>query len=398
MKCALLSTLLIATTPSLALGDIANREQVGEVLGQPVYRDQIDAGGDSGVRDQLHRLFTSPVVTKYREANREEIEPTKVEIKAAVAHFRKTFEKRYRRNPENAVGAFAESMRELDRISKQLHDATLADADRHRLETERREAERKLDEHVSFFANWWLSSFKFQRHLYSRYGGGRVLWQQAGLEAFDAMHRWLTEHEEKGDFKITDPDLRAKFYEYWTTMPHGAFLSKDKDRIDPQAFEYPWLKEPAKGSTVGEPATESVVPVVKEEEPTVGVFDRIEAKEFVLRDNDGRTRARIGIDGGDVVRFSASSDTQSDAFLLSVFPDGRVALLLRDDSGRNRVGMSLHEGGRPALTLSENANIILHDDRGRNRAVLRVAEDGSPELVLYDEKGRATRVTPELAP
>lgn len=86
------------------------------------------------------------------------------------------------------------------------------------------------------------------------------------------------------------------------------------------------------------------------------------------------------------------------AFLLSVFPDGRVALLLRDHGGRNRVGLSIHGGGRPVVTLSENANIILRDDRGRNRAVLRVAEDGSPELVLYDEKGKATRVAPEPTP
>lgn len=397
MKYALISVLLIATTPTLASEEPERRDQIGEALGQPIYRDQIDAADDSGVRDQLHRLFTVPVMLKYREVNRKEIDPTKDEFRSAVTHFRRTFEERYRGDPDNAVGAFAVSMREVDRTTKQLDDATLGDADRRQLVKEQRAAEKKLDEHVTSFATFWLSGFKFQRHLYSRYGGGRVLWQQAGLEAFDAMHRWLREHEEKGDFKITAPDLRAKFYEYWTTMRHGAFLSKGKDEIDPQAFQYPWLKEPRKASTAAVPAAESAVDP-KKEEPSVGVFDRVEAKEFVLRDNDGRTRAKIGIDRGDVVRFSASSDTQSDAFLLSIFPDGRVALLLRDDGGRNRVGMSIHEGGRPALTLSENANIVLYDDRGRSRAVLRVAEDGSPELVLHGEKGRVTRLTPEPAP
>lgn len=165
---------------------------------------------------------------------------------------------------------------QIERIAKQLNDATLGKADRRQLEQKRGKLEQKLDGHVKFFATWWLSSFKFQRHLYYRYGGGRVPWQQAGLEAFDAMHRWLTENEEKGDFKITDPDLRAKFYEYWTTMRNGAFLSKEKDRIDPRAFEYPWVKEPA---------TKRADPLSEKEETTVGVFDRSEAKEIVLRDN-----------------------------------------------------------------------------------------------------------------
>jgi len=398
MKCAFIPAILIAAMPSFAVANPEKSERIGEVLGQPVYRDQIDAASDSGVKGQLHGLFTNPVMKKYRKANRKDIEPTKVEMEAAVAHFRKTFEERFRGDPDNAVGTFAETMRKADRIAKQLNETTLSDVDRRRLEKELLESGKKLDAHIRSFTMWWLSSFKFQRHLYYQYGGGRVLWQQAGLEAFDAMHRWLTEHEEKGDFKITDPELRAKFYEYWTTMRHGAFLSKEKGKIDPQAFEYPWLKEPVTDSTVEVPATKSVSRRSDRKEPNVGVFDRVEAKEFVLRGNDGRTRAKIAIDNGDVVRFSARSDKQPDAFLLSVFPDGRVALLLRDDRGRNRVGMSIHEGGRPVLTLSEFANIILHDDRGRNRAVLRVAEDGSPELVLYDEKGRATRVSPDPTP
>ncbi len=398
MKYAFTSTLLIAATSIFASGDPRKREQIGEVLGQPVYRDQINATDAAGVRDQLHRLFTVPVMLNYREAHRNEIDPTKDEFRLAVIYFRRTLEERYRENPDNGVGAFAVSMREVDRIAKQLDDSSLGDVDRRQLEEERRAAEKKLDEHVTSFATFWLSGFKFQRHLYYRYGGGRALWQQAGLEAFDAMHCWLTEREEKADFKITDPELRAEFYAYWTTMHHGAFLSKVKDKIDPLAFQYPWLKEPVKDSTAAVPAKESAGPDSMEQEPNIGVFDRIEAKEFVLRGNDGRTRARIGVDSSDVVRFSANSDTQSDAFLLSVFPDGRVALLLRDGDGKNRVGMSTHEGGRPVVTLSENANIILRDDRGRNRAVLRVSEDGSPELALYDDKGRATRVTPEPAP
>lgn len=68
-----------------------------------------------------------------------------------------------------------------------------------------------------------LKSWKHQRLLYDQYGGGRVLFQQFGVEAFDAMHKWLKERESAGDFTITDSKLRAKLFAYWTTTNHGAF-------------------------------------------------------------------------------------------------------------------------------------------------------------------------------
>ena len=95
-----------------------------------------------------------------------------------------------------------------------------------------------------FFAQFVLGNWKFQRHLYDEYGGGRILWQQAGLEAFDAMHAWLKDLEKQGKFQITDEKLRATFYEYWTTMKHGPFLTDDKKRIRETFLEPEWLKMP----------------------------------------------------------------------------------------------------------------------------------------------------------
>lgn len=130
------------------------------------------------------------------------------------------------------------------------------------------------------------------------------------------------------------------------------------------------------------------------DEPKVAVLDRIEVREIVLRDTKDRPRATIGFDKQDVLRFSAAADNLQDRFLLSVFPDGRAALIFRDARGRNRIGLSIGEDGRPVMTLDDNATIILHDDRGRNRAVLRTAEDGSPQLSLYDDKMKATVIQP----
>lgn len=85
-----------------------------------------------------------------------------------------------------------------------------------------------------------MGQSKFQRHLYNKFGGGRVLFQQAGLEAFDAMHEWLKQEEKKGAFRIDDERLRKLFYAYWTTMNHGAFLTSDQERIR-EFLIPPWL-------------------------------------------------------------------------------------------------------------------------------------------------------------
>jgi hypothetical protein len=85
-----------------------------------------------------------------------------------------------------------------------------------------------------------LKGWKFQKHLYERYGGGRILWQQGGLEAFDAFHKWLQALEKEGKFRISDPKLRGLFYEYWTTMDHGSFMTDDRERIRTEFLEPEW--------------------------------------------------------------------------------------------------------------------------------------------------------------
>ncbi len=128
--------------------------------------------------------------------------------------------------------------------------------------------------------------------------------------------------------------------------------------------------------------------------PNNAVFDTVEATAFVLRDKKGARRATITTDSADVVRFAIGTQKNSGVFLLSVFPDGRAALILRDDRGRNRASMAIRADGSPAVSLSENANLILQDARGRNRAVLRMPAEGEPQLLLYDERMRSTVVKP----
>ena len=72
---------------------------------------------------------------------------------------------------------------------------------------------------------------KLQARLYQDFGGGRLLFQQGGAEAFDATLRLLEQRESEGAFAITDPEVRALAYDYWT-RDHGAMFITDPVAIN----------------------------------------------------------------------------------------------------------------------------------------------------------------------
>lgn len=224
---------IVAIASPLAAAEPAQREQIGEVLGKPVFRDEIRTTGNVQLRGELHRLFTLPVLEQFRQAHQAEIEPTEKEIATAAAWFNAEHAERIKDKEPKL-------RKELQSVEQELAAAGLSEDERRKLEINRRTLQAQLDPPGRFFAEFMLKNWKFHRHLYDHYGGGRILWQQAGLEAFDAMHRWLLDEEKQGKFKITDSKLRSVFYEYWTTMKHGAFLTADKDRIRREFLEPDW--------------------------------------------------------------------------------------------------------------------------------------------------------------
>ena len=133
--------------------------------------------------------------------------------------------------------------RELQRVEKELKRGELTEEERKKLRLEQMTLRVQLDPPGRSFAQFMLDHWKFERHLYDHYGGGRILWQQAGIEAFDAHRKWLEVHEKQGDFKITDPKLRSALFEYWTTMKHGAFLTDDNERIRKEFLEPDWVPQ-----------------------------------------------------------------------------------------------------------------------------------------------------------
>ena len=212
------------------------REQIGEVLGKPVYRDEIRTGKNVHISGEVHRLFSTPVMQKYRQSHKAEIEPTENEISAATAFF----DKKHR---ERIKGKETELRAQLKEIEEKLVDATLTDEELKKLKQKQRFLKSQLKPPGRQFAIFMLRNWKFQRHLYDKYDGGRILWQQAGLEAFDAMHKWLKIREKNGNFIISDSQLRLVFYEYWTTHNHGAFLTDDKVRIRREFLEPEWKQK-----------------------------------------------------------------------------------------------------------------------------------------------------------
>jgi hypothetical protein len=215
-----------------------NREQIGTVLGKPVYRDQIKKGNRAAQSDQLLRLFVRPVLLKYRLIHRNELEPTQEELDFTAEHFDKLHEEELREKRPQLEKKLAE-------IQLKLRDNGLTEEQRSRLLDDWEIVQMDLQPKGRFMARFLLSNWKLQRHLYDNFGGGRILWQQAGLEAFDAMHNWLKAHEEKGEFKVTDPELHELLYEYWND-DHIPFVTSDKGRIRTEFLEPEWAPKRVK--------------------------------------------------------------------------------------------------------------------------------------------------------
>lgn len=237
------STVFSCLLCSLAMGsaitgqeiDQRQREQIGDVLGKPVYRDEIRVGKDVSLSGELHRLFTSGAIQKYRQSHKREVTPTPTEVSVAREYFDKKHDERIKER-EPAMQA------QLRSIERNLTAIGLTKERKEQLIVDKQTVESQLNPPGELFAVWTVKSWKFQRHLYVKYGGGRILWQQAGMEAFDATRKWLESLEKSGKFKITDPKLRSVLYEYWTAHDHGSFLIDDKERIRREFLEPQWLK------------------------------------------------------------------------------------------------------------------------------------------------------------
>ncbi|HEY4561073.1 MAG TPA: hypothetical protein VIG54_10075 [Lysobacter sp.] len=169
------------------------RERVGTSLGQPVYRDQLAGTTDAERAESAQALFVAPALDEYFRANRAALQPDAAQLAevSAALDARRACEPHY------------------------LHDAAARD----------------------FMARYLLANRNLLRHVHSRFGGGRLLFQQAGMEAFDATRRLVEHLEAQGRLTFDDAKVRRLAFHYWT-RDHGPFLVDDPARIR-EALEGP---------------------------------------------------------------------------------------------------------------------------------------------------------------
>jgi hypothetical protein len=136
--------------------DQVQRERIGEVLGRPVYRDEIKTGGNVLLRSELHRLFASPLIQKYREEHKNEIKPTEDEIQAATAFFDADHRRRLK-------GKERQIRERLTTVQKQLARTDLTEEEQRKLRIEKQGLQARLRPPGRSFAVFVLDNWKFQK-------------------------------------------------------------------------------------------------------------------------------------------------------------------------------------------------------------------------------------------
>lgn len=125
----------------------------------------------------------------------------------------------------------------------------------------------------------------------------------------------------------------------------------------------------------------------------------IRAREFILEDEKGETRATLDMVAG-APSLSLVGGEGKGGVALTATPYGPT-LVLVDGKGEMRVMLAVTEGApmlwlydkngkrRAGLTVIEDGQgLVLQDEKGQARAGLFVSANG-PGLNLYDEKGNA---------
>ena len=127
--CVGVAVVLVALSPPLVgqEDDERQREQIGEVLGKPVYRDEIRTGKNVYLQAELHRLFSVPAIQVYRQTHEAEIAPTESEIAIAAAHF-------YKKHRELIKGQEFKLREKIKAVEEKLASKELKEEEKQKLE------------------------------------------------------------------------------------------------------------------------------------------------------------------------------------------------------------------------------------------------------------------------
>ncbi len=215
-----LSILLVGLSISSAFGlsnargnqatERAADKPIATVLDKPIYVKglELDESDKTALRDYfaIGGRIMPPLVAKYIKEHR--LTATPQEIK----DFRNWFSTLSQPDPAD-LDLTAEELKALDDSNRKSREPGT-------------EESKALDE----VAKASVESWKFNKALYGRYGG-RVIFQQAGLEPLDAFRDWLRDEENAGSFQFHDPKWKDAFWEYYNPKYHRFVNEPDPFKV-----------------------------------------------------------------------------------------------------------------------------------------------------------------------
>jgi hypothetical protein len=181
-------------------------------------------------KDRLNGLIFGTLLEQFAKDNR--IEPTEEEIDTFIL---KTEEKgrqnqiKFEADRKKLIAELkATALSERERKDKESQLQTIEKILKMTREMEERtqgmgESLRRMRRKS---ARQFVRAWKINKALYAKYGG-RVIFQQAGVEPLDAYRDFLKEHESNGSFKILDKKYETPFWRYFVNDAMHTFYSKD---------------------------------------------------------------------------------------------------------------------------------------------------------------------------
>jgi len=142
---------------------------------------------------------------------------------------------------------------------------------------------------------------------------------------------------------------------------------------------------------------------------SVATAEVVQAKRFVLRDDEGLIRAVLGMQPDGSSRFALQDRDGQPRLQLTLLSDGSPGVALKDREGQNRAVLALppdgmaqvvfadrHGSNRASLGLAADgvSSLILADSNGEPRAFLAVTPDGTPDLMLYEHVRETAGASP----
>jgi hypothetical protein len=223
MKRILISIIITAASviPTLAQTNAVDKDTIAVVLGKPIAVKD---------KDKLNGLIFGTLLEQYAKENK--IEPTEAELDVFVQKTEEINKKQH-----------AKFEKDRKKLTQELKSDTLTERERKEKTTylqnlenilkttkEADEMAKGMKEQMKVMrrnmARHFVKTWKINKSLYEKYGG-RIIFQQAGVEPLDAYRKFLKEQEKKGNFKILNKEYEPSFWKYFTDDTMHTFYSKN---------------------------------------------------------------------------------------------------------------------------------------------------------------------------